>query len=324
VPSRWNCARFSMAAPLVIFALAFAPSAMRRPVATSHAPRSSALSAPMTDLSLADMQKVATLPQVDAPDAVLRLTVSAARVLVGFGRTDGIADTALMAAYTLRSLFTAHTVGAVRMAESLGRLRRTPLEIDDSEGTFLFGVRHASMLMYYPLDFWRWWSRMLPGVVPAAPVVARRIASSLWLLWIICTAIVSVSKLRRQATELERQTLHRRLLKLACDVPVAANFLLAQPVLPLGVIGALGVLSSWQALRIAVQAPAQPRTVLLPASTPHFRERLSEVRRRIPLCSSQECLRRAGSISTCSSWDALPRIQKCSSRDGLSLRGAWP
>ena len=295
-----------------------------RRVTTMAAPRSTALIAPMTDLTLADMGLQATLPQVDAPDAILRMTFSAARIVVGAGVTGyalQVAQLALTVAMSLRSLFTIHTVGTVRAAEQLGlALQSTPSEHEPEAGV-LPRLQSASMLCYFPLEFWRWWSRLLPRIVPAAPVALRRVTASLWLLWIACTVVASVTRLRTRqpAQEQERRTLRRRLLKLALDAPVAGNFLLAQPVLPLAVIGVLGVLSSWQALQMALEAPAKPRRVRLPSSTPLFKASLSRVRRRIPLCTSSDGPfdAAAGMGLVPLSLDGLPRIPLSSSRDGL-------
>lgn len=173
---------------------------------------------------------------------------------------------------------------------------------------------------------------MLPRAMPAAPVAVRRVAASLWLVWIVCTATMSIGKLRGGASsDLERKTLRRRLVKLALDVPVASNFMLAVPMLPLLVLGVLGVLSSYQMLRMAVEVPAKPRTLRLPimaslasspsfAPSPRFRARMESFSRRnnwIPPCSSRDGLPKIGTLPQYKSQDFLPQIPPCSSRDGL-------
>jgi len=295
----------------------------------------------MTELGLEDLTLVATLPQIEAPDALLRMAVSACRVVVGagvFGYTVQAASCALeLAAHSARSIFTLHTVGTARAVEGLavswkGRDEQAP---ERQEG--LSWLQHSTMVACQPLEFWRWWSRMLPRCMPAAPAADRRIAASLWLLWILCTASVSLGKLRGGATsQLERRILRRRLVKLVLDVPVASNFLLAVPMLPLFVIGGLGVLSSWQMLKMALEAPSKPRTLRLPivassasssstsfAPSPRFHARLESFGRRnirIPPCSSKDGLPKIESLPQYTSQDFLPQIPPCSSRDGLPAR----
>lgn len=315
-------------------------------------PRSAALVAPAAEIRLEDLALVATLPQIEAPDALLRMTVAACRVVLG----AGVAGYAVQAAQcgfdlaqSLRSIFTLHTVGTVRSVEGLRMMLCKPSPSDGGDQgpeqqQPLSWLQHSATLFCHPLEFWRWWSRMLPRVVPAAPVAVRRVAASLWLMWILCTASMSLGKLRRGSTldDLERRTLRRRLLKLVLDVPVASNFMLAAPVLPLIVLGTLGILSSYQMLRMAVESPAKPRTLRLPivaslvsspsfAPSPRFRARLESLGRRnnrIPPCSSRDGLPKIGTLPQYKSQDFLPQIPLCgrdgppriptsSSRDGL-------
>lgn len=327
------------AALFTLSCLAFAPPrAPTRLHAAIAQPRSSALIAPMSDLQLEDLTLRATLPQTAAPDAMLRMTVSACRVVAGAGAAGCVAAGAehlLELAHSTRSLTTLHTVGIARAVEGLRTMQRKPAggEVESEPGgTRLAALQHSAMLACHPLEFYRWWSRMLRAA-PAAPAAVRRVASCLWLLWIVCTASLSVAKLMggRQATQLERRTLRRRLLKLALDVPVATNYLLATPTLPLAVVGLLGMLSSWQMLRMALEDPSKPRTIRLPfvaslasapglASPGRLRARLSGAGRpvgKIPLCSSRDGLPIHGKLPQYTSQDFLPQIPLCSSRDGL-------
>lgn len=314
------------------FSPQIAPSQARQ--ATIARPRSSALVAPAAEIHLEDLTLVATLPQIEAPDALLRLTVSACRAVVGAGMggyTVQAAQCGLELAHSMRSIFTLHSVGTVRALEGLLR-KPTAGDGNGPEKERLSWLRNSAMLALNPLEFWRWWSRMLPRTVPVAPVAVRRVAASLWLVWILCTASLSIGKLRGPTSDIERRTLRRRLLKLALDVPVASNFMLAAPLLPIFVIGFLGVLSSYQMLKMAVEAPSKPRTLRLPivaslvssssfAPSPRFRERLESFGRRnnrIPLCSSRDGLPKIGMLPQYRSQDFLPQIPLCSSKDSLS------
>jgi len=296
-------------------------------------PRAGTLIAPMAELQLAlqhgpqprdDWGLYATLPGPEVPDAMLRLTVSLCRITAGAGASGYAMHAAHMTwglAQSTRSLLTLHGVGTFRAASGLRQMMRNPPPPDTESGVsgtrgVLPGLQYASMLLLNPLEFWRWWGKVFPRVAPSAPNAVRQIASSFWLLWIACTCLVSLRKLRAQPSALERRTLRRQLLKLVLDAPVAVNFSLAQPVLPLFCVGVLGVLSSWQALQMALESPAKPRVVPLPAiSKPDLQRQLSRARRRIPPSISRDGVPRA--IPLCSSRDGLPRIPLCSSRDGL-------
>merc|ERR1719217_1729609 len=93
------------------------------------------------------------------------------------------------------------------------------------------------------------------------------IASTLWLLWITCTGGLCARQLR-SAEPAERHVLTLRLRKLALDVPIAVHFLLGGHLLPLALIGALGLVSSFLGLRAALGDPANPAPVRLKVPMP--------------------------------------------------------
>jgi len=275
-------------AALFLHALAFQPAEpwhglrSRKSSAALHI-RTSALSvvAPLTELTLDDarLQLHATVPEMAQQDAVLRLVVYAARVAIGAGIQGSALQAANMlqlATLSARSLFTSSTIGTVRNFNGLRNLVRSARRAEKAApGMLASCVQHACMLVYYPLDCWRCCSRLLPAVVPSSPLTVQRACAALWLLWIVCTGAVSLTSLRgdrsasSEVAQRERSTLHCKLRKCTVDALIAANFM-ASPVLPqrtLLMVGLLGVISSWQGLRIAAQqaAPQPPCVLTLPA-----------------------------------------------------------
>merc|ERR1719231_2146293 len=153
------------------------------------------------------------------------------RLCAGMG-----ADAALGAAggvLDMRILTTSSTMGAVSSAQGLA----TAVARRDT----LASVQHASMLIHHPVELCRWASRVLPSRLGGASVSppfalsamgAARLASSLWLLWIVATTLVSLRQLRSTSTS-GRRTLRLRLSKLALDSPLALHFLFGGHALPL-------------------------------------------------------------------------------------------
>merc|ERR1712157_32679 len=135
----------------------------------------------MTDLRLQDgMRMVATLPQPEAPDAVLLLTVSACRVIAGAGvagYTAQAAQLVLELSQSLRSLFTLHTVGTVRSVTALKKVLKPRPDLERGKRSSapepLSVLQHSALLAAHPLSFWDWWSRTLPSVMPVAPAAVR-------------------------------------------------------------------------------------------------------------------------------------------------------
>jgi len=167
-------------------------------------------------------------------------------------------DGALAAAESLRDarmLLTASTWGTVRSARGVA-----------NAPSLLSGLQHGSMLLFHPFDLCRWVGRISrPGSDPS--LTAQRVASGLWLFWIVCTSIISarrLSEIRRDPSAAfagpaasERRCLTLRLAKLALDGPLAAHFLLDLGI-PLFAVGLLGTASSILGVRASLLDPATP------------------------------------------------------------------
>jgi len=254
-----------------------APLVARVQTATAPA-RTAGFSAPMSTLQLRDLRSTADILRANAAagpdardfsDALIRGSVYACRVAVGagayVGATAAIAAAALPILYSLRTLTTLCVWGGVRAARGFGE---TACQLER--------VTYGSMLCYYPIEMWRWWSNLMPGVagalhVPVAPLATtRRVTAAIWLLWIGATSLNATRQLRATHNVLEKRQLRRRLRKLALDTPLAANWLLPRPPLPLLAIGLLGALTSALQLNI----------VLVAARCPHWKDDGSPPRRR--------------------------------------------
>ena len=215
----------------------------------------------MTDLMPADVMPTleVVLPTRSVADSVLRAGVYAMRMFDGVG-FDG-AGTAALHTRDIRTLLTSSVAGSVKSAQGFAAA---------SSGTER--LQHASMLAYHPLELLRWASRLFArcggsttGSLSLA-ATARTLASSLWVLWIICTMVVSVRQLRScsATSAYERRTLTYRLAKLVLDTPIALHFLCGASLLPLALVGALGCASSLLGLRAALRDAD-------PAQRPRFR-----------------------------------------------------
>merc|ERR1719231_2225225 len=177
------------------------------------------------------------------------------RLCAGMG-----ADAALGAAggvLDMRILTTSSTMGAVSSAQGLA----TAVARRDT----LASVQHASMLIHHPVELCRWASRVLPSRLGGASVSppfalsamgAARLASSLWLLWIVATTLVSLRQLRSTSTSTAgRRMLRLRLSKLALDSPLALHFLFGGHALPLAAVGLLAALGDPSAERPRLRLP---------------------------------------------------------------------
>ena len=229
--------------------------------ATTHAiRRSRPLSAPMAELTSADVPFLdVSMPHRLVADSAIRSVMYMFRLGAGMG-----ADAALGAAggvRDMRILTTSSTMGAVSSAQGLA----TAVARRDT----LASVQHASMLIHHPVELCRWASRVLPSRLGGASVSppfalsamgAARLASSLWLLWIVATTLVSLRQLRSTSTSTAgRRTLRLRLSKLALDSPLALHFLFGGHALPLAAVGLLGTVSSILGLRAALGDPSAER-----------------------------------------------------------------
>lgn len=186
-------------------------------------------------------------------DQLLRQGVYMLRAFAGAG-----ADGALAAAESLRDarmLLTASTWGTVRSARGVA-----------TAPSLLPGLQHGSMLLFHPFELCRWVGRVSrPGSDPS--FAAQRVASGLWLFWIVTTSIITgrrLAEIRRgpaaaaaSPAASERRCLTLRLAKLALDGPLAAHFLLGLG-FPLLAVGCLGTASSILGVRASLLDPATP------------------------------------------------------------------
>lgn len=191
-------------------------------------------------------------PQRLVADNVLRQAVSALRLINGAGANVMPATNLIR---DLRVVLTASPVGTINSARGVC----SACTIGDP----LTALQHASMLLYHPLELIRVARRFLPDVETrqhaALPVSMKSIAASLWLIWILCTCIISLRALNCTATtDAERSMLKLRLGKLALDMPLALHFLLGSSLLPLAAVGGIGIISSFLGIRGALADPAKP------------------------------------------------------------------
>lgn len=225
------------------------------------------LNAPMVELTQNDMPILqVTLPQHAVADMAMRQAIYTFRILNG-DVADALRD--------LRTLLTASTVGSVRSACGVGNawIQRSPL----------LGLQQTSMLLHHSLQLSCMASRFVPGV---SSLGAVPLAMSLWLIWIATSACIWIQRLAGGGGEerRERRVLQLRLCKLLLDVPIAVHFLLSGSLLPLSLLGLLGIASSWLGIRAAVIDPAKPR-----APTVKFPMPLIALRQLSPLLRMRWC-----------------------------------
>ena len=270
-----------------------------------------------TDLTGATAMLELTLPQRSVADMLFRTALYGFRLFAGVG-CDGAAVAAVHTR-DARLLLTSSTAGAVNSARGVANAWNSSQLVP--------GMQHASMLVYHPLEICRWVSRVMRngGIssgsalgASALAAAATRIASSLWLFWIFCTAVLSLRQLATSDAADERHTLRLRLMKLLIDTPISVHFVLGSTLLPLALVGLLGTASSYFGLRAALGDPAKPAPsrLALPLPLTPF----NRLRRRsflwhrdcgVGCCSPiRPALRQRASLSSpCSSPRIAPRIR---------------
>lgn len=207
----------------------------------------------MTALTTADFPLLQLqLPSRLLADDVLREGLYILRIFAGLG-AEGAADAA-SGMRDFRLLLTSATGGSVSAARGAASAWG---------GGAVPGLQNTAMLLYHPLELCRLLSRtadrFAPGLSPTAPLglSARSVAASLWLMWIVCTTVLSVRQLRGASDAGQRRALKMRLSKLALDLPLATHFLLGASLLPLVAVGVLGAASSFCSIRGMLADPQQ-------------------------------------------------------------------
>ena len=279
---------------LALLALAPQHLPQRAHHAATPTRRSRPLIAPMSELLPADVVPTleVVLPTRLVTDQVLRSLTYLMRTFDGAG-FDG-AGAAALHTRDVRTLLTSSVAGSVKSAQGFAAASSSAERL-----------QHASMLAYHPLELLRWASRLFArfggpsaGSVSLA-AAARTAASSLWILWIVCTVGISVRQMRSCSSAHERRTLQYRLAKLVLDTPIALHFLCGAALLPLALVGVLGCASSLLGLRAALRDAE-------PAQRPRYRCAM-------PLLAvgSSSAVRRA--------WGAPPQLLACAVDDHHQL-----